>query len=426
MRPMQAVPARLHGAHEAVGSRPDSAGRTIGPMGWTWIVRSRELDMFRGCHRQWDFGALERLGLVPQRRRAVFDLEAAVRMGLAVYYFPALDDWDRRIVRPLALQGFNRAMSEQASAYEADQALSAAQARDWQRHRRLGEGLLTRYFDWADAADDFDSLFSDELVWSPVPDPDDPERDLGLPGSRPIRFVARIDQLVSDTSDEHWLVEHRVVFDDWPPDDALLDDDEQQRAIWAIETAYPQLLVSGTIYNELLVRADDPDRFAETRAGRDAGSVRETRDMSRVRHPSGAAARQPVTPDGAAVAERIVEAERIDARSGTDAVRRTVVRRARSSIAAAGRRVGMDVRAMADPGVDVSPNPSPERCPPCPFLAPCTAMNEGRDADSLLLLDYRRRGDEELEDAGLRRSDERRRQQGSRFSHEENANFRWS
>ena len=262
-------------------------------MGWTWVLRSREIDTFRGCRRQWDFGALVRRGLVPVVRGSVFDLEAAVRMGLAVYYFPALDDWNRQIVRPLALKGFNRAMSEQASAYEKTRSLSPTQSRDWQRHRRLGESLLTEYFDWADTTDEFDSLFSDELIWSPISDPDEPDRDLGLPGGRPVRFVTRIDQLISDPNDEHWIIEHRVVFDDWLPDKALLDDDEQQRAIWAIETAFPQVLVAGTIYNELLVRADDPDRFAEAGpATREAAAVFETRDMSRVRHPSGAAARR--------------------------------------------------------------------------------------------------------------------------------------
>ncbi|MEO5884792.1 MAG: hypothetical protein ABIQ58_04670 [Candidatus Limnocylindrales bacterium] len=393
-------------------------------MGWTWVLRSREIENFRSCRRQWDLGAIERRGLVPVIRANVFNLEAAVRMGLAVYYFPALDDWNRQIVRPLALKGFNRAMSEQASAYEKTRTLTPELARDWQRHRRLGEALLARYFDWADAADDSDSLFSDELIWTPVPDPDDPVRDLGLDGGRPIRFVTRIDQLVSDPNDEHWIVEHRVAFDDFAPDAALIDDDEQQRAIWAIETAYPQLLVSGTIYNELLVHADDPDRFAEPSL--DAADVRETRDMSRVRHPSGAAARQPVSPDPEEIAARSVAVDRVDQRAGTDDVRRSVVRRSRAAIEAAGQRVARDIRQMIDPGVDIAPNPSAERCPPCPFLLPCTTMQAGGDPDLVLLTEFRRRGEEELDDAGLRHSDERREQQGRDPMREDHVNFRWS
>lgn len=374
---------------------------------------------------------MERRALVPIVRQSVFDLEAAVRMGLAVYYFPALDDWNRKIVRPLALKGFNRAMSEQASAYEKARPLSPDQAGDWQRNRRLGESLLAAYFDWADAADDFDSIFSDELVWSTVPDPDDPTSDVGLPGARPIRFVTRIDQLISDDSDEHWVVEHRVAFDEFLPDEALVADDEQQRVVWAIETAYPQLLVAGTIYNELLVRSDDPDRFAQAVVGASGTEVRETRDMSRVRHPSGAAARYPVTPrakgpDGPADGSDLIATDSITDRAGTDRVRRTVVRRSRGSIAAAGRRVAQDIGFMIDPDVDVSPSPSPQRCPSCPFLAPCEAMQAGRDPDLILLTGFRPRGNEELEDAGLRGSDERREQQGTDYGHPDHANFRWS
>ena len=397
-------------------------------MSWTWVLRSRELDMFRGCRRQWDFGALERQGLVPVVRRSVFDLEAAVRMGLAVYYFPALDDWNRQIVRPLALKGFNRAMSERASAYEAARPLTPAQARDWQRHRRLGKALLTRYFDWADGADDFDSIFSDELVWTSVPDPDDPSRDLGLPGGRPIRFAARIDQLVSDPGDEQWIVEHRVVFDDWTPDAALLEDDEQLRAIWAIETAFPQLLVAGTIYNELLVRADDPDRFAEPAAAPEPGTPPpvESRDMSRVRHPSGAAARQPVTPASKSEPSRSGEADRVTDRIEIDRVRRTVVRRSRASITGAGRRVALERRRdrrSSDRG-PAEPFPRPMPDVPVPRPVYCAAGGPRSRPHRAHAVPAPR--EEELEDAGLRRSDERRGQQRPGTGHEDHARLRWS
>jgi len=413
-------------------------GATVAPgpmyawfVGWTWVLRSREIDLFRGCRRQWDLGALTRRGLVPRVRPSVFDLEAAVRMGLATYYFPALDDWSRAIVRPLAIKGFNRAMSEQATAYEKARPLTAEQARGWQRHRRLGETLLNRYFDWADAADDFDSILSDELVWAPVPDPDRPDRDVGTPDGRPVRFVARVDSLVSDSSDELWVLDHRVVWDDWTPDEGLTEDDEQRRAIWALQVAHPQMLVAGTIYNELRVAANDPDRFAATAAAAAgtaevARQARETRDMTRVRHPSAMAARLPVSPDADRVAHNAVEADGVVWRGGSEHVRRSAVRRAQRSIEASGRRVAADVRLMTDPDIDLTPNPSPERCGACAFLAPSTAMFEGRDPEPILAAAFRRRGEEELEDAGLRRSDERRDQQGSPFANQQNVNFRWS
>ena len=166
-------------------------------------------------------------------------------MGLAVYALPAMDDWSRAIVRPLAIKAFDRAMSEQLTAADAGRASTASEVRDWRRHRRLGETMLTHAFDLAEAIDDVDTLLSDELVWSPVPDPDDPSRDIGLPGGRPVRFVARIDRLISDAADEQWIVDHRIAWDDWATDEVLLEDDEQRRAIWAIQLAYPQLAGRG-------------------------------------------------------------------------------------------------------------------------------------------------------------------------------------
>lgn len=396
-------------------------------MSWTSVLRSREIDAFRDCRRRWDLGALPRQGLVPRVRSRVFDLDHAVRMGLAVYYFPAMDDWSRQIVRPLALKGFDRAMSEQASAYERDRALSSDQVRDWQRHRRLGAGLLTRYFDFADSADNFDSMFSDEIIWSQVPDPDQPSRDLGMPDGRSIRLATRIDQLISDQDDESWLQVHRVVWDDWTPDTDLLADDVQQRAIWAMEIAYPQLRIAGTIYNELLVRADDPDRFVGAGTGAPGeGRQGETRDMSRVRHPSGFAARQPLSPDAATKAPKAVAVDDIADRRGAEGVRRTVVRRSRGSIQAAGLRLARDVVLMCDPELDVPPNPSPTRCAACTFRRPCDELYAGRDPELMLITDFRHRGDEELEDAGLRRSDERSEQRGPDLRPASNINLRWS
>ncbi|MEJ7697910.1 MAG: hypothetical protein WKF78_15160 [Candidatus Limnocylindrales bacterium] len=44
----------------------------------------------------------------------------------------------------------------------------------------------------------------------------------------------------------------------------------------------------------------------------------------------------------------------------------------------------------------------------------------------MLITDFRHRGDEELEDAGLRRSDERSEQRGPDLRPASNINLRWS
>jgi hypothetical protein len=81
-------------------------------MGWTLTLRSAELEEFRRCPRAWDIGSRNRQNYVPIIPREVIDFDRAIRDALAVYYFPAMDDWNRMIVRPLALHAFRRKVKE--------------------------------------------------------------------------------------------------------------------------------------------------------------------------------------------------------------------------------------------------------------------------------------------------------------------------
>src|SRR5256885_13836089 len=87
-------------------------------MTWAYVLRPREMATFRRCRRAWDFGARIRRNFVPALPHRVFDFDKAVHDALAVYYFPAMDDWDRAIVRPLAIKGFLRSLEEDRARYE--------------------------------------------------------------------------------------------------------------------------------------------------------------------------------------------------------------------------------------------------------------------------------------------------------------------
>ena len=88
-------------------------------MGWTLTLRSAELEEFRRCPRAWDIGSRNRQNYVPIVPREVIDFGRAIRDALAVYYFPAMDDWNRMIVRPLALHAFRRKVKEHRASQEA-------------------------------------------------------------------------------------------------------------------------------------------------------------------------------------------------------------------------------------------------------------------------------------------------------------------
>ena len=79
---------------------------------------------------------------------------------LAVYYFPAMDDWNRAIVRPLTLKGFERSMRETRASHEKWAPLTPEQEKTFEDNLVLGQAMLNNYFVWAAALDDFDSVFA--------------------------------------------------------------------------------------------------------------------------------------------------------------------------------------------------------------------------------------------------------------------------
>ena len=421
-------------------------------MSWTFVLRPREMDEFQSCRRAWDFEARVRQNYIPNTPTGPYDFEKAIRVALAVFYFPAMDDWNRSIVRPLAIQGLQRTMREDRAAFEAVATITDEQDRQWHEALALGEVVLNRYLDWAIPKDDFESVLADEDMWVPVADPWHPGLELGTTDLHPIRFLGRIDQLISDADDEYWIVCNRVVTERWTDPLALLADEDALRLQWAAEVSYPQLKVAGTIYNELWLPPElpgapqDPDAAELAEAEADVGDLR---DMTRgVRHVN--RRRSPITPLGkglglpapfldldddglptppvSALPATLGVGDRIVAQAGNDFVRRTHLRRSPGSIDRARLDIAEHVLEVRDPAVPVPPNPAPERCSICVYLKPCLMLNDGLDISMVMASDYRKRSEEEFEEEGLRWSSSRRAQRaslGDTSAKPETVNFRW-
>ena len=282
-----------------------------------------------------------RRDLVP-RTPAPFDFETAIHTGLAVYYFPAMDDWSRTIVRPLALEGFRRAMREDRAAYEAAAPIDAALDDEYERWSRLGDLLLHRFFAFAAAFDDFDSVLADDDLWVPVPDPDRPGFELGTRDGRPIRYLCRLDQLIADTDDEWWVVDHRLSWGSWATDAELLGAQRTIRTLWALETAYPQIHVAGTVHNELAVPPDGDVAPPPV----DVDEL-DRRDMSGARRIN--LRRSPLTPEERILGAAFDRPDEIAHREEAHEVRRTWVRRGHGELHLVGaqiaRRSASDARA---------------------------------------------------------------------------------
>ena len=372
------------------------------------MLRPSETETFDSCRRAWDLGARVRRDLVPLLP-APLDFDTALRTALAVYYFPAMDDWNRSIVRPLAVEGFRRALREDRAAHEAVAAFDEALTATWDRAWRLGHLLLHRYFAFAAAFDDFDSVLADDDLWVPVPHPDRSGAELGTPDGRPIRYLCRLDQLIADPDDEWWVVDHRLSWGSWTDDRELLQAQRTVRILWALETAYPQIHVAGTVHNELritdaeaadppAVRADDLDIAADAELDR--------RDMTTGARRANLR-RSPMTPEERILGAAVDRPDEIAHREELDGVRRTWVRRGHGEMHLVGQELGRQARAMTDAKVAVPASPAPDICRRCPFLAPCLVMESGGDAEPMLAARYRRRLPEEFDESGLRTSTQR-------------------
>jgi hypothetical protein len=360
------------------------------------------MDAFLSCRTAWDFGARVRRNLVPIAAPRVFDFDKAIHEALAVYYFPAMDEWNRAIVRPLAMQGFIRSMQQDREIYEKVAAVTEAQEEDWQRHLALGQALLDRYFIWALTVDEFDSVFSDEELWVPVQDPANPGEGMVTPDGRAIRYLGRMDQLVSDPQDEHWIVEHRLVQGGWTDPFHFMVDATALTQAWAFEWAYPHLKIAGTIYNEL--RTDAPD-FLAGRAGTISEGVVEERDRRTMQGVRRVFVRRNYTSEeGSDTGDE--EDETGVAKQETDPrlnFRRTYLRRSRASIRRAGVVLGLRTLEMRDPDVRIYQNPTVENCSRCLYRRPCIASQGGQeDLDTVLAAGYRTRTEAEFEEERLR------------------------
>jgi hypothetical protein len=361
-----------------------------------YVISAAERASFGRCRRQWDFGARTRQDLEPLHRPAFPDLDRAVRDALAVYYFPGMWDWDRGVRLPLVAQELARALTRQRQRSAGD-----AGAAVWQEALDDGRALLDRYTAWAAAVDRFSPVLVETDFEVNVLDPVRPEAGLVTPSGETIRYTGRIDLMAVDAHDAYWIVRHRLVDADWPPTEQLADDEEALAACWAWEQFYLGMAITGTVYNELRRRpiAGEPRRSAwpwrRLRPRAAAG-----RPAVRQHEPSGGGRSIPQHRRMYAQARAPRRVEPIEQRTEND-FRRTWLRRTPADVAEAGRRLGADAAEMTRENLAVYPVPSPENCPPCPYLDPCRALLAGEDARPILLSDYRKRPAESPQEGRL-------------------------
>jgi hypothetical protein len=343
-------------------------------------VDLRPLDRiwFKRCRRSWDLGSRLRRNFEPAEQSYHLDLDRAVRDGLAVYYFPGMWEWDRKVVLPLAFAAFEKTMRRQREDYE----LTPGEEEAWEQGLADGNRLLDHYLAWAPAADRFWPVRVETDFDAQIPDPTTADTDLVFEGQA-VRYGGRVDLLLVDEHDAYWVVRHRLV-ESFTDTDLLSLDDEIVAACWAWELFYLGMRISGTIHNEMSLSGEPPDPADPVRRPRSSHTFARARAQHRRMY-----AQAEYVPS-----EIVVE-------EGGGMFRRTRIPRTRAALDDLGRRLAVEAREMLDTAVPIYPTPAPEHCGVCDFRAPCLALNEGDDADAILAADYRARPPEAPEEGRL-------------------------
>ncbi len=325
---------------------------------------------FKRCRREWDLSSRNRHNLEPISRPGSVDLSQALRDALAVYYFPGMWEWDRAIVQPLVHQALNRSVNGQTGAD--DQARK--DALDW------GHALLDAYTAWARSVDHFTPIRVATDFEVSIPDPAKPGVNLLTTAHDEIRYCDRVDLLVIDSDDAYWVVQHRLVTGAWADRDALELDEQTIAWAWAWPQFYLGMQISGTVYNEIRANADELGVPAPPLAG-PAG-------RAQVRH------RRMYARSGTVSGERL-HAE------GTDAFRRTLIRRGEAELASAGLDLAAELSTATSADLKIYPSPVPEVCARCSYRVPCVTVNQGHDATAELSESYRQRPPEAIQEGRL-------------------------
>ena len=332
-----------------------------------YVIGAADREAFKRCRRQWDFSARRRGGYEPVSPARPVDFARAIRDALAVYYFPGRWEWNRAIVRPLAHDGFRKSVRAQGAAGEEEARLV-----------EQGTALLDRYFDWAPAVDDFVPVRVESDFDVNVPDPVELDRHLVTPSGEAIHYRGRIDMLAVDAADNYWIVDHRVVEDEWTDLDLLLLEERATSSCWAWELFFLGMKIAGVIYNEV--------RAVERGGAADVGPVP---PAVRTGH-----RRMYVQAAGPAPGGVVTTV-------GGDFARRTRVPRGADELARVHAQLAAEALDMTDPGVRIYPNPSPSHCGPCDYRPPCVTASTAGNAGEVLAASYQKRAEDVLEEGRL-------------------------
>jgi len=327
------------------------------------IIRTSDRQYFKRCRVLWDFTSKIRQDYEPIQRIEALDFGTAMHKALEAYYQPATWQSDDKIAN--ARQAFLEAIKDVQTKVR----IGALEFETrFNELKELGLGMLDNYFMWAPNHDSFKPVLVEIEFEVPIPGLDD------------VVYQGRIDLVVEDDYG-YWLVDHKTTAQ-FAQTEWLALDDQCSSYAWAIREQLG-LEVRGVIYNELYKKVPHAPR----RLARGGFSVAKNQDTSfevylaelRKEGYHGKYLR-PYLP----MLQFLKE-------NPKQFVRRTKVTYRPQTLIIVEDRIRKEAMEMLNAPA-IYPTPSRFNCNGCSFFAPCVALHEGSDPDSILDELYERRG----------------------------------
>jgi RecB family exonuclease len=327
----------------------------------TTPIRTSDRSYFKRCRQLWDFTSVLRQNLEPFQRAEALDFGTAIHAALECYYDPeAWPDVDAR--EKAAIMGFLGAIQKvEKLVVEGPLDFEI----DFNEQRMLGLGMLDNYFKWAPAHDNFKPVYV--------------EVEFEVPLYAGSVYQGRIDLIVEDDYG-YWIVDHKTtaVFGatEW-----LVLDDQCASYAWALRRQLG-LEVRGVIYNELRKKLAHPPTVLKNGTLSVSKSQETTYELYMAT----------IIELGLNPADYDDVLEYYASDAAQQYFRRTKVIFNKHTLENVEKRILLEAQEMMD-NPAIYPTPSRFNCTGCRFFAPCVALQEGADYETILSENYQRRTD---------------------------------
>ncbi len=328
-----------------------------------------EVSKFKECRRAWYLGEIR--GLVPKTPTDYFWFGDKMHIGLQV--LAETGDTEKAIAS--YMEACNASISDLEKGFGA---FWADMAPMFQELVTLGRGMLHNYaiFDRSTGMN-LKTVALEERLFVPIHNPNG--RALkGMP-----KLTARMDRLViREGQDGEYIIDYKNSTRAWT-EGRNLELDEQTTGyhyeFWRVRGYLPR----GMIYDTLLKRIPNEPRVLKPRKHGDPPLLSKDKDQGTTFELYTQALRE-MNLDPKDYTDILAQ---LKEQAWTKYFKREVTTRNMEQIKAYERDLFytfQDMRAVAQDPRKAYPNPSPMRCPRCPFRDVCLAMNDGSDAEDMI------------------------------------------